>query len=235
MTFLNIALSSIGSIVVLFILTKLMGNKQMSQLNMFDYINGITIGSIAAEMATSLEGDFLAPLLAMIIYAAAAVIYSYINSKSIRARRRLVGRSVIILENGKLYRDSLKKAHLDLNEFLIQCRMNGFFDLNEIELALFEPNGAISFLQKAEKRPVNNSDLNLNPKRAEPCINIIIDGKILENNLKYTGKDKSWLITQLKKKKIDNISEIFLATLTMSDSLEVFVNRKYEKNGDIFQ
>lgn len=235
MMFLNIILSSLGSIIALFVLTKIMGNKQMSQLNMFDYINGITIGSIAAEMATSLEGDFAAPLIAMVIYTAAAVLYSYVNSKSLKARRRLMGRSVIILENGKLYRDSLKKAHLDLNEFLIQCRLSGYFDLNEIEVAMFEPNGAVSFLPKAEKRPVNNSDLKLKPNSAEPCVNIIIDGKILKNNLKYMGKDEEWLKNQLAKRKIDNISDVFLATLTKSNSLEVFISRKYEKNGDIFQ
>ena len=74
MDLLNVTAASIGSIIALFLLTKLIGNKQMSQLNLFDYINGITIGSIAAEMATSLESDFLKPLLAMGIYALATVL-----------------------------------------------------------------------------------------------------------------------------------------------------------------
>lgn len=235
MSVLNIILSSIGSIIALFAITKLIGNKQMSQLSMFDYINGITIGSIAAEMATSLEGDFLYPLTAMLIYAAAAVIYSYINLKSVKSRRFLMGRSVIILKNGNLYVNNLKKAHLDLSEFLIQCRLNGFFDLNEIELAIFEPNGAVSFLPKSEKRPVNNDDLKLQPDRAEPCINVIMSGKILHENLKYMGKTPEWLEKQLKTRRIDNIADVFLATLTESNRLEVFVKHVEKINGSIFQ
>ena len=235
MSLLNIILSSIGSILALFAITKLIGNKQMSQLSMFDYINGITIGSIAAEMATSLEGDFLYPLTAMIIYAVFAILYSYINLKSVKSRRLLMGRSVIILKNGNLYVNNLKKAHLDLSEFLIQCRLNGFFDLNEIELAIFEPNGAVSFLPKSEKRPVNNDDLKLKPDRAEPCINVIMSGKILHENLKYMGKTPEWLEKQLKTRKIDNVSDVFLATLTESNRLEVFVKHVSKINGSIFQ
>lgn len=88
---LNVALTSIGSIVALFLLTKLMGNKQMSELNMFDYITGITIGSIAAEMATALESDFAKPLLSMVIYALTATVISLVASGSIRARRLING------------------------------------------------------------------------------------------------------------------------------------------------
>lgn len=79
MELLHIAAVSLGSIIVLFILTKILGCRQMSQLSMFDYVNGITIGSIAAEMATSLENDFFKPLSAMIIYAAAALLFSKLS------------------------------------------------------------------------------------------------------------------------------------------------------------
>ena len=96
MDLLNIALTSIGSIIVLFLLTKLIGNRQMSELNMFDYINGITIGSIAAEMATSLEDDFLKPLLAMIIYGVVTVLISILANKNIKLRRFFNGKTLIL-------------------------------------------------------------------------------------------------------------------------------------------
>ncbi len=235
MSLIKVFLSSAGSIAAIFIFTKIIGNKQMSQLNLFDYINGITIGSIAAEMATTIDGSFIHPLLAMAVYTIGAVLYSFINTKSIVSRRNMMGRSVIILKDGKIYRNCLKRVHLDLSEFLVQCRLNGFFDLNEIELALFEPNGGISFLPKAEKRPVNNDDLKLKPSPAEPCVNIIIDGKILHNNLKHMGKNEDWLQKQLKTKNMDKISDIFLATLTESDKLELFVKKDYAPEGDMFQ
>lgn len=235
MSVLKIFLSSLGSIAVIFILAKIIGNKQISQLNLFDYINGITIGSIAAEMATASDSSFINPLIAMIIYTFSAVLYSYVTTKSIFARRRMMGRSVIILKNGKLYRNSLKKAHLDLGEFLVQCRLGGYFDLSEIEMAIFEPNGGISFLPKSEKRPVNNDDLKLKTAPAEPCVNIIVDGKILCNNLKYMGKTTQWLENQLKQKHAGSISDIFLATLTPSNKLELFIKKDRDIKGDIFQ
>ena len=133
--FAQIGLGAFASIVVLFIATKLMGNRQMSQLSMFDYVCGITIGSIAAEMATAQE-DILKPLLAILVYAAVTVLISLATSKSLRARRALSGKSLLLFSHGKFYRANLKNAHIDLSEFLMQCRVNGFFDLNDLQAVL---------------------------------------------------------------------------------------------------
>ena len=126
MDLLKIVWLSLGSLLTLFILTKLMGNKEMSQLSMFDYIIGITIGSIAAEMSTALESDFMQPLLAMIIYALASIIISFVSYKSLKLNRFLTGPSLILLDNGEIYRKNLKKAKLDITEFLMQCRTSGY-------------------------------------------------------------------------------------------------------------
>ena len=98
-----IVVLSLGSIVTIFILTKLMGYRQMSQMSMFDYINGITIGSIAAEMATSLEESFVQPLTAMIVYALTAIFLSWLGSKFIKARRLIEGKPLILMDHGELY------------------------------------------------------------------------------------------------------------------------------------
>lgn len=127
MDLLKIVALSFGSVIFLFILTKLMGNKEMSQLSMFDYIIGITIGSIAAEMATALESDFMQPVVAMAIYALVSIVISILSYKSLKIRRMISGNSLILLDNGELYRDNLKKAKLDLNEFLMQCRTSRIF------------------------------------------------------------------------------------------------------------
>ena len=118
---------SFGSLVILFILTKLMGNREMSQLTMFDYIVGITIGSIAAEMATSLENDFMEPVVAMIVYGLITISISYITSKSLKLRRFFNGKAKILLDNGKLYRKNFKSSKIDLNDFLMECRINRIF------------------------------------------------------------------------------------------------------------
>lgn len=127
MDLLKIVALSLGSVIFLFILTKLMGNKEMSQLSMFDYIIGITIGSIAAEMSTALESDFMQPVVAMAVYAVVSIIISFLSYKSLKIRRIISGNSLILLDNGELYRDNLKKAKLDLNEFLMQCRTARIF------------------------------------------------------------------------------------------------------------
>ena len=127
MELLKIAALSFGSLIFLFILTKLMGNKEISQLSMFDYIIGITIGSIAAEMSTALEDDFMQPVIAMAVYAIVSIIISILSYKSIKVRRIISGNSLIFLDNGELYHDNLKKAKLDLNEFLMQCRTARLF------------------------------------------------------------------------------------------------------------
>ena len=222
MELIKIALSSIGSIIALFILMKVLGNRQMSQLSMFDYINGITIGSIAAEMATSLEGDFLKPLTAMIIYAISIGILSFISSKSLIARKVIAGKSYILLQNGKLIEKNFKKAKLDINEFLTQCRINGYYNLSDLYSATLENTGHISFLPLSNKRPVNPEDLNLTPPQEKAVFNIIIDGQIIEENLKASGNNKTWLDNNLKKQNATNISNIFLATCDTYNNLIIY-------------
>lgn len=234
MDLIKIALSSLASLAVLFILTKLMGNRQMSQLTMFDYINGITIGSIAAEMATSLEGDILKPLVAMVIYAVVVIVISLTSTKSSVIRRFFGGRSLIIMSNGKIYRNNLKKAKLDLNEFLVQCRVNGYFNLDDIETAVFESNGRISFLPKSGKRPVCPEDVHLFPNRAGYYVTMIADGEVLFQNLHAAGKNELWLKKELKRLGFAKYSDVFYAA---SDGIELtaYGYDKTENKNDLFQ
>ena len=137
MNLLRVAVTSLISLAALFLLTKLMGNKQVSQMNLFDYIVGITIGSIAAEMATELDTPENS-LLAMVIYAVVAVIISLLTNKSLAARRIMTGKPLILMDGGVIYRDNLKKAKMDLGEFLMYCRIGGYFDLSQIQTALLD-------------------------------------------------------------------------------------------------
>lgn len=235
MELINVVLASLGSVIVLFLLTKLMGYRQMSQLSMFDYINGITIGSIAAEMATSLEDDFLKPLIAMVIYGGVAILISVITSKSIKFRRIISGKSLILYDNQKLYQNNLKKSKLDIDEFLIQCRNNGYFNLSDIQTAILESNGKISFLPVSSKRPANPQDLNLKPQEESIQINVILDGKILDENLKETGNDEVWLRKQLKAQKDIKLSDVFLATCDRNNKLQIFKREAGKNDNDYFQ
>lgn len=234
MDIINVVLATIGSIIVLFLLTKLLGNKQLSQMNMFDYVNGITIGSIAAEMATSLETDFLKPLTAMVLYGFVGFLFSYIASKNMKLRRVLSGKSIVLYDKGKLYKENFKTAKLDLNEFLAQCRVDGYFDLDEIETAILEANGRLSILPKAKNRPCTPADLALAIPKDRPLISVIVDGEILERNLKETGNNMQWLEKQLKQQKV-KASEIFLATCDDDNNLNVYVKINKKLDNDIFE
>lgn len=235
MEILHIVLTSTGSIAVLFILTKILGYRQMSQLSMFDYVNGITIGSIAAEMATSLETDFSKPLTAMIIYALFALLFSKISDKSVFARRFIVGKPSLIYNNGELYFKNLQKANMDLSEFMTQCRISGYFDLSEIQTAVLEPNGRISFLPKADARPVALKDLKIRPEQivsAGECAfqpeqdylvaNVIIDGNIMTENLRHTGHDAVWLKNQIRAGGVSDIKDVFLATCDIHNKVHIY-------------
>ena len=200
-----------------------MGQREMSQLNVFDYIISITIGSIAAEMATSLEDNFVQPLVAMIVYGLITVIVSILNTKFVRLRPIFSGKTLILYDNGTLFKENFKKAKIDLNEFLMQCRTNGYFYLSDIKTALLEENGKISFLPYSDKRPANPSDLNIKPKDDNISTNIILDGKIMYQNLHELGHDKIWLDEMLQKQGIIKIDNIFLATYDSDDNLMVYL------------
>lgn len=234
MDLLKVTLLSFGSVFFLFILTKIMGNKEISQLSMFDYIIGITIGSIAAEMSTALESDFMQPLLAMSIYAITSIVISFLSIKSLKIRRFISGPSLILLDNGKLYRKNFKKAKLDINEFLMLCRTSGYFNLSDIQTAIMEANGKISILPKSEKRPANPSDLNLKTDQERITVNVILDGQILKENLYYTGKDELWLEKNLISQNIQNIQDVFLATCDSNNSLSVYLRKDLENKHDFF-
>lgn len=230
---LYVIVLSLGSIITIFILTKLIGYRQMSQMSMFDYINGITIGSIAAEMATSLEESFVQPLVAMIVYALAAILLSWSTSKSIKARRVIEGAPLVLLNHGEIYRQNLKKAKIDVTEFLVQCRVNGYFDVSRLETAILEGNGKISFLPKASDRPATPSDLNLSPEQDYMVANVILDGKIMEQNLRHTGKDEKWLKNQIKGQGAKAVEDVLLATCDSSNQVTVFLKNNRKETKDV--
>lgn len=231
MLYLKIIISSLFSIFSLFILAKCMGYRQVSELSLFDYINGISIGSIAAEMAISTNiKKILSGLTAMIIFAACSVLVSVMCNKSLKFRRFSNGTATIIYDNGKIFKQNLKKGKLDVNEFLMQCRISGYFDLTQLQTVILEPNGKLSFLPKSSKRPVTPSDLNIavTPEQIETCV--IIDGKLLNNNILHCGINEQFLKNRLKELGINSFDDVFLAIL--DDNKQLHAYTKYEEITD---
>lgn len=221
MDIIKVILTTFFSALILFIIAKIMGHRQVSQLDFFDYITGITIGSIAAEMATDLETPWK-PAIAMVVYGVISFLLNLITSKFPRTRKYINGSPAILMSNGKLYRKNMKKAKLDLSEFLMMCREEGYFDLNDIQTAVFENNGKLTVLPKSLNRPATPEDLKLNPKEDNISTEIIMDGRILEDNLKRMGLDLTWLNKQLKAQGYRNAKEIYLGLCDKDNQLSLF-------------
>ena len=210
MSFLVLCLTALGSFFTLFLVAKVIGHKQIAQLDFFDYITGITIGSIAAELATELEEPWK-PLTAMVIYGGITLLLSIISKRFPRTRKYLNGTPTILMDHGKLYRENLTKAKLDLSEFMVMCRQQGYFDLTSIQTAVFEYNGTLTILPVSSQRPATPNDMSLEPEQELLFTELIMDGRILEDNLKRMGLDLTWLNKQLKQHHIHSPQEVFLA------------------------
>ena len=210
MDIFKVALTAILSVAALFIITKIMGHKQVSQLDFFDYVSGITIGSIGAELATELESPEK-PLVALCVYGLVSVILSLITRKIARSRKLINGTPIILYSMGKIYRQNLKRAKLDLSELMLLCREQGYFDLDEIQSAVFEHNGRLSILPRAAYRPATPSDLKVPVKAAHIGFEVIMDGRIMGGNLERAGRSTSWLYERLTLMGYPSAKEIMLA------------------------
>ena len=234
MDFWNTLITAPVSLLVLFILSKLIGNKQMANLNLFDYINGITIGSIAAEMATNGFDSFLECLIALIIYAAVVILLSYLSQKSIALRRFFTGKTIVLYDKGKIYKKNLMTAKIDMNEFLSMLRNKGYFCLEDIETAYLEQNGQLSVLVKSNKSPVTPFDMKIRVNRTRPEVVVISDGKVFEKNLKSTGNNTDWLNRQLKIKG-QKQKDIFLAVCDGDNNLKIYEISDKRDTNDPFE
>lgn len=235
MVVLKIILLSLFSLAVLFIIAKLIGNRQISQLSIFDYIIGITIGNIAAEMATSITDSWVEPLTAMLVYGVVAFLISFISMKSLIARKLLWGKPLIMYQNGRLYERNLFKAKLDITEFQMMCRNNGYHNLADIGTAVLEPNGQLSFIPIVARRPATPEDLSLFPRQEQIVVNIILDGKILDENLKYLKKNKIWLQEQLNSQGFGDERSVSLATCDGSGDVSVYRKIPKSEMKDLFE
>lgn len=222
---LSVIPRSLLALTVLFIITRLIGRKQVSELSLFDYVIGISIGNFAAETTMNFEGQFVNGIIAVVTFGVVAYLVSIITMKSIILRRFLIGSPIVVIQDGKILERSMRKLRIDVNDLLEQIRNGGYFDLNQVAYAIMETNGKISILLKGEYQPVINKDMNIKVDKASVCSNAVIDGHVMKNNLDGIGKDEKWLLHELKVKGYSSLDNILLATIDGNDKIVV-----YEKN-----
>ena len=225
---MNVIFRALISLVVLFLVTKLIGKKQVSQLSLFDYVIGISIGNFAAEMTINLESEEVYGILAVVIFGGIAYLVSILSIKSIKLRRFFMGTPTILIEHGKILQDSFYKVRYDINDMLEQCRIKGYYDISEIEYAIVEANGELSILPNGSSRNVTVKDMNLKEKKQGLCANVIIDGKIMYHNLKVINKDEEWLNNELNINGM-KLEDIILSTVDINDRIVFYERNKKGK------
>ena len=210
------------SLIILFFVIKMLGKKQISQLNIFDYVIGISLGNLAAEMTINSDISIINGLVAMIIYGSCSLFVSFITNKSILARRFISGVPVVLIEHGKISKEQLKKVKIDVNDLLQDAREDGIFDLSKVEYAIMEVSGKVTFLLKSEEEPVTAKDMKINVSNPGLTANLIMDGNIMYNNLKAFGKDEKWLTKKMKEQGYSNPKDIFLLICNKDGNVTIY-------------
>lgn len=222
MEVLKVVLASLFSAAILFVIAKIIGHKQVAQLEFFDYITGITIGSIAAELATTLDKPWWKPTMSMIVFGIITVILSVLTRRLPRSRKFINGTPTIVLNDGKLYRKNMKKAKLELSEFLLLCRQEGYFNLDDIQTAVYEYNGKLSILPVSTKRPLTPEDMKLSPLPEHIGTEVIMDGRIIGSNLRRRDLSVAWLQKELKSQGYQSAKQIFLGICGKNNQLTLY-------------
>ena len=209
----------------LLIFARIIGKEQISQLNLFDYVLGITIGSIAASLTTDLSSRAWPHWVGLITWCLLGYLMDVITSKWRYASKILEGEPAIVIMNGKIMENVLRKMKYRIAEILELLRNKGVFDVTQVDFAIIEPNGQLSVLLKPENLPLTPKDMKMAVSPSGISTELVYDGNIIEENLRQLNKDKAWLLKELKKQGIKDISEAFLVTLNPAGSLYV---DKYE-------
>ncbi len=225
--YLETFLRTLFAIVVMLVLARLNGAKEISQLTFFDYVVGITAGSIAAELAIDYDIDVWACLLGLVMFMLSSLVISFITNKSMILRRVITGAPTVLIKNGEILYDGLKRARFDVNDMLRELRSQGYFDVSAINCAVLETNGKLSVLLKSKERPATAGESGIDPPEDDVPSDIIIDGKIVKGNLDAIGKSAEWLDAELEKQGVTKRKEVLLATFSDGE-LNVF---KREKSG----
>lgn len=220
LNWVEIVIRSFTFLIALFLLTKWLGKKQLAELSFFEYVTGITIGSIAAEVTMGLERHIMHGLIAMSIWTLFPIIMGLISLKNKKIRDFVEGKATIVIKDGKILEDNLKKERYTIDELLEQLRSKDVFQVSDVEFALIEPNGDVSILLKKENQPLTAKDIQLNQPPVKEPQTVIMDGLILDEPLSTAGLNRGWLNEELEKLEV-TVDNVFLGQIDSYGQLTV--------------
>lgn len=195
----EVILRTISAIVILFILTRILGKRQVSQLSLFEYITGISIGNMAAYLSLDMDSDWKYGVIALIVWVVISLGIEFLQIKSKRARSLLDGTPTVLIRSGKILERNLGKERITSDELLELLRRKNVFDLQQVEFAIIDTSGELNVMLKKEYQPLTAETLGMTVARETPAMAIIMDGKVMEDSLRKTGLNMNWLTAKLEK------------------------------------
>lgn len=218
---IEIIIRSITSYIILLILGRLIGRKLISRITFFDFLVGVTLGSVAVRIALGSEDSLFLTIVSAVIITILVVVTDYSHIKSFKFRKLVDGEEILLIKNGKILDYNLKKARISINDLIMQLREKDIFNVEDVEFAVMESDGRLSVLPKPNKQPITTGDLNIPTTYKGLTSDVVIDGEIIYDNLKCTNYDEQWLIKQLKTHNIKYVKDVFYAGLDSAGNLYV--------------
>lgn len=205
---------------ILLFLTRILGKEQLGQLTLFDYVTGITIGSIAGGIATYDDVHYLNGITSLIWWIILALLVSYVILKSSKAKELLDDKPAIVIKNGKILEKELKTSCLPIADLTMLLRLQGIFSVQDVHFAVLETNGELSVFKKTAQQTATNQDVKAQivVPNFMPCT-IITDGIIVRKNLLRLNLTEEWLIKELKKSGVNSANQVFYAEIESDGSV----------------
>ncbi|MCR8642636.1 DUF421 domain-containing protein [Paenibacillus sp. N1-5-1-14] len=195
---LEICIRTVLAVVVLFLLTKLLGKRQVTQLSLFEYITGITIGNLAGSISLDVDTDWYLGVVALLLWAVVSLGIEFIQMKSKKIRDFIDSTGTVLIRSGKILENNLRKEKLTVDELMAQLRKKRAFHLADVEFAIIEPSGDLNVLLTRENQPLTPKDIGLYVEPEEVPQIIIMDGKLQDKGLIASGFTREWLNQHLQ-------------------------------------
>lgn len=212
----------------LLVFTRILGKTQVGQLTFYEYVSGITIGSLAANIAAADVDKVWNHYYDLVLFVILTYAVSVITVKSRPLRKLMDGSPTIVVENGSIIEENMHKLRYDLDELQGQLREQGVLDSAEVQYAILETTGKLSVIKKTDYQPLTKSDFNIHLPDPVFPVELIMDGVIIERNLNRQNHSKAWLEQQLTERNIHDISEVTYAGIDSKGQL--FINGKTHSN-----
>lgn len=200
---------TVFGILALFILTKILGKTQISQLTAFDFIAAVVLGELVGNALFDKDAGIFEIGYVIFLWGSILYLIEITTQKFRRSRFLLEGKPSLIIHKGDIIYEELRKNKIDINEFQHLLRMKDVFAIQEVEYAVLETDGTLSVLKKSVYQTPNKKDLSLPQSEPQIAMTLVNDGEIIKDNLAEIDKTEAWLIDKINRQGYDDIREVF--------------------------